>query len=247
MKSVMHGGLALVLVLGIAGIAMAQVVPWKVGDPPRADAPAAPGAAVAAPAGDAAGTAAPVDAKTEKASAPVKKILTQIETVQKQCDEEAAKPTDKQDPKKVRSMKEAIARLYLTAAQTAKTQSATFKGDEKQAFLDQFDKPNREKSISLLLELANDSLTKKDYRNAASIAKQVLALDPKNAEAEALLKKIAEEMAAAAKTGSKTTGNVGSGDSKNPLDPNLRDFSRDGRGVKSDYGKSDGKGGTRQY
>jgi len=231
MKSIMHGSLALVLVLGIAGIAMAE-------------APAAPGAAVVAPAGDAAGTAAPVDAKTEKASAPVKKILTQIETVQKQCDEEAAKPTDKQDPKKVRSMKEAIARLYLTAAQTAKTQSATFKGDEKQAFLDQFDKPNREKSISLLLELANDSLTKKDYRNATSLAKQVLALDPKNAEAEALLKKIAEEMAAAAKTGSKT-GSVGSGDSKNSLDPNLRDFSRDGRGVKTDYGKSDGKGGTR--
>jgi len=231
MKSIMHGSLALVLVLGIAGIAMAE-------------ASAAPGAAVVAPAGDAAGTAAPVDAKTEKASAPVKKILTQIETVQKQCDEEAAKPTDKQDPKKVRSMKEAIARLYLTAAQTAKTQSATFKGDEKQAFLDQFDKPNREKSISLLLELANDSLTKKDYRNATSLAKQVLALDPKNAEAEALLKKIAEEMAAAAKTGSKT-GSVGSGDSKNSLDPNLRDFSRDGRGVKTDYGKSDGKGGTR--
>ena len=231
MKSIMHGSLALVLVLGIAGIAMAE-------------ASAAPGAAVVAPAGDAAGTAAPVDAKTEKASAPVKKILTQIETVQKQCDEEAAKPTDKQDPKKVRSMKEAIARLYLTAAQTAKTQSATFKGDEKQAFLDQFDKPNREKSISLLLELANDSLTKKDYRNATSLAKQVLALSPKNAEAEALLKKIAEEMAAAAKTGSKT-GSVGSGDSKNSLDPNLRDFSRDGRGVKTDYGKSDGKGGTR--
>jgi hypothetical protein len=237
MRSIMRGSLALVLVLGIAGIAMAE-------------APAEPGAAVVAPAGDAAGTAAPAagnDAKTEKASAPVKKILTQIETAQKLCDEEAAKPTDKQDPKKVRSMKEAIARLYLTAAQTAKTQSATFKGDEKQAFLDQFDKPNREKAVSLLLELANDSLTKKDYRNAGSIAKQVLALDPKNAEAEALLKKIAEEMAAAAKTGSKTTGNVGSGDSKNPLDPNLRDFSRDGRGVKPDYSKSDGKGGTRQY
>ena len=228
MKSVMHGGLALVLVLGIAGIAMAE-------------ASAAPGAAVMAPAGDAAGTAAPAagnDAKTEKASAPVKKILTQIETVQKQCDEEAAKPTDKQDPKKVRSMKEAIARLYLTAAQTAKTQSATFKGDEKQAFLDQFDKPNREKSISLLLELANDSLTKKDYRNATSLAKQVLALDPKNAEAEALLKKIAEEMAAAAKTGSKT-GSTG-GDSlkdKNVI-PGITDFGRSGRDQKTDYGRT---------
>ena len=107
MKSVMLGGLALVLVLGLAGIASAQTVPGKAGDPPKADAPAAP-------AGDAAGTAVPAagnDAKTEKASAPVKKILTQIETVQKQCGEEAAKPTDKQNPAKVRSMKEAIARL----------------------------------------------------------------------------------------------------------------------------------------
>jgi hypothetical protein len=228
MRSIMRGSLALVLVLGIAGIAMAE-------------APAEPGAAVVAPAGDAAGTAAPAagnDAKTEKASAPVKKILTQIETAQKLCDEEAAKPTDKQDPKKVRSMKEAIARLYLTAAQTAKTQSATFKGDEKQAFLDQFDKPNREKAVSLLLELANDSLTKKDYRNAGSIAKQVLALDPKNAEAEALLKKIAEEMAAAAKTGSKTGGSGGDSLKDKNVVPGITDQGRTGRAPKTDYGRA---------
>jgi hypothetical protein len=238
MKSVMHAGLVLVLVLGLAGIASAQVVPWKASDPPKADAPAA--AAPAADAGAATGTPADAaaDPKLEKAAIPVKEVLAQIAKAQKVLDDESAKPADKQDPKRVRSMTEAIARLYLNASQKAKAQSSSFKADEKQAFLDQYDKPNRDKGIGILLELANDSLAKKDYRNAESGAKQVLALDPKNAEAEALLKKIAEDKVAAAKTGSKTGSSGGSSLKDKNVIPGVTDFGRSGRDQKTDYGRS---------
>lgn len=209
MKCVMHAGLALALVLGFTAIVMAEeaVLPWKTGDAPKADAPAAP----AAPAtGDAAaGATTPADGttaaggaitKVERAAAPVKKILAQVEVAQKQIDEETAKPAEKQNPLKLRGLKETIARSYLTAAQTAKAQSGAFKGDEKQAFLDQYDKPNREKAISLILELARDAEMKKDYRNAEALTKQALSLDPNNADAQILLKQITDEKTPAAKS-----------------------------------------------
>lgn len=209
MKSVMHGGLALVLVLGLSGIAAAEVH-WKGGDAPTTDGAAtsgapAPGATFPADS-TAGGTPAPAggaNVKLEKVAAPVKKVLTRVEAAQKQL-EEATKAIEKQNAAKLRGLKETIAGLYLTAAQTAKAQSATFKGDDKQAFLDQYDKPNREKAISLLLELANEALAMKDYRNADSLARRALAIDPKNTDIEALLKKIAEEKAAPAKGTSKS-------------------------------------------
>ena len=224
MKSVLYGGLVLVLALGLTGIASSQDIPWKTGDPPKTDAPApapgapAPGAptpgapapagtppadgAGGAPAGSAPATPA-TDVKMDKAAAPVKEMLAQVEKTQKLLDIETGKPAEKQDAKRIHGLKETIARLYLNASQKAKFQSASFKEDAaKQAFRDQYEKPNREKAVSILLELANDALQKKDFRNAETIAKQVLACDPKNADAEALIKRIAEEKAAA-----KTAGN----------------------------------------
>ena len=212
MKCVTHGGLAVALVLGLAAVVMAEeaALPWKTGDAPKADAPAAPPAPAAPAAGDPApGATTPAEgttpaggasAKVEKAAAPVKKILGQVEVAQKQIDEEMAKPAEKQNAMKLRGLKETIARTYLTAAQTAKAQSGVFKGDEKQAFLDQYDKPNREKAISLILELARESELKRDYRNAEALTKQALSLDPNNADAQALLKQITEEKAAPVKS-----------------------------------------------
>ncbi|MCX5682733.1 MAG: hypothetical protein NT049_03510 [Planctomycetota bacterium] len=245
MKSVIHGVLALVVVLGFAGMALAEdAVPWKAGDPPKADAPAATGAPAAGET-----PALSADAKTEKAAAAVKAILAKIEAAQKVGTDEAAKPADKQNAKKISGSKEIVARLYLTASQTAKMQSSSFAADQKQPFLDQYDKPNREKAIAGFLELANDSLLKKDYNNAESLAKQVLKIDPKNAEAEALLKKIAEDKAADAKTAAK--GGSGGSSDKNTttvdprLDPaNTKNLTNP---TKTDYSKSDGKGGTRRF
>jgi hypothetical protein len=241
-------GLVGVLAFGLAVSASGQNVPWKAdGDAnapagaPAAVAPVAPGAPAAAAEGvTPAGGADP--AKLEKAGVPVKDILAQVAKVQKLLDDELAKPDAKRDAKKIPNLKESIARLYLSAAQKAKvqSQSAIFtKAEDKQAFLDQYEKPNRDKAIALLFELANDALAKKDYRGAETLARQILILDPKNAEAEAFIKKIAEEKAAALKAGAKNSGS-GGGDSlkdKN-INPNIRDYSRDGRGTKTDYGNT---------
>jgi len=231
MKSVLYTGLVLVLALGLTGIASAETIPSKAGDPPQTDAPA-PAAGTPAPAAPAPGAPAPgasapagtppadgaggapassasatpaTDVKVDKAAAPVKEMLIQVEKTQKLLDAETGKPAEKQDAKRIHGLKETIARLYLNASQKAKFQSASFKGDAKQAFLDQYEKPNREKAVSILLELANDALQKKDYRSAEALARQVLACDPKNADAEALVKRIADEKAAA-----KTAGTPGS-------------------------------------
>jgi len=246
MRYAMLAGLVSVLALGLAVSASGQNLPWKAdGDnkapagAPAAGAPAAPGA----PAAEGVTPAGGADpAKLEKAAAPVKDILAQVAKVEKLLEEEQAKPEGKGDVKKIHGFKESIARLYLSAAQKAKAQAQSAilpKAEDKQAFLDQYQKPNRDKAIALLLELANEALGKKDYRNAETLARQILMLDPKNAEAEALIKRIAEEKAAALKAGAKSTG-AGGGDSlkdKN-LDPNLKDWSRTGRDPKPDYGRT---------
>ena len=246
MRYAMLAGLAGVLALGLAVSASGQNLPWKAdGDnkapagAPAAGAPAAPGA----PAAEGVTPAGGADpAKLEKAAAPVKDILAQVAKVQKLLDDEQAKPDTKRDAKRIQNFKESIARLYLSAAQKAKAQaqSAIFtkaEDKDKQAFLDQYEKPNRDKAIALLLELANEALGKKDYRNAEGLARQILMLDPKNAEAEALIKRIAEEKAAALKAGTKSSGSGDSLKDKN-LNPNLKDWSRTNRDPKTDYGKT---------
>lgn len=226
MKTAIHGGLVLALVLGLTSFALAQAIPWKIGDADKTDAPAVPGA-------DAATGAA--DSKIEKAAAPVKKVLAQVDAFQKQLETELAMPDDKKSPAKIRTAKENIVRLYMSAALTAKAQSSSLKGDEKQAFLDQYEKPNRDKAIALMLELATDLLNKQDYRSAESITKQVLGIDPKNGQAEALLKRIADEKKAAAKAGSSGGGNTLK--DKN-INTNITDSGRTGGGQNPDSGKT---------
>ncbi|MBM4017788.1 MAG: hypothetical protein FJ288_05580 [Planctomycetes bacterium] len=234
MRHVMVGALVGVLALGLAAGAWSQAVPWKAG----ADKPAA---ATEVQSEGAAPAAAPDAAKLEKVAAPVKEALAQIEKAQKTLDDEMSKPNEKRDAKKILGLREGIARMYLTAAQKAKVQSQSAllsKPEERQALLDQYEKPNREKAISLLMELANESLSKNDFAGAEARVRQILVIDPKNAEALELLKKIAEAKVAAAKAAKQ--GGAGSGDSlkdKN-LDPNLRDWSRTGRGADTDYGRT---------
>jgi len=242
MRYAMLASLVGVLALGLAVSASGQDVPWKAeGDnktPAGAPAAGAPGAPAAAAEGVTPAGGADT-AKLEKAAAPVKEILAQVAKVQKLLDDELAKPDGKRDVKKIPNLKEGIARLYLSAAQKAKAQaqSAIFtKAEDKQAFLDQYDKPNREKAIALLFELANDALGRKEYRNAETLARQILTLDPKNAEAEALIKRIAEEKAVVQKAGAKSAGG---GDSlKDKGIPGITDNKRTGRDPKTDYGKT---------
>jgi hypothetical protein len=231
----MLGGLVGVLALGLSMTAWAQDVPWKgEGDKPKVDAPA-PGAP-AAPAEGATPAPAVDNAKLEKVAGPVKDVLAQIEKVQKLLDAEIAKPDEKRDAKKILGFKESIARLYLSAAARAKGQAAALKPEEKQPFLDQYEKPNRGKAISILMELANEALGKKDFRNAEALAKQVLVIDPTNTEAQELLKRIVEEKTAAAKSGNTSGGGTRDQATKDKM--GQKDYTQSGRDPKTDYGKT---------
>jgi tetratricopeptide (TPR) repeat protein len=217
----MVGAVVGVLALVLAATVWAEgTVPWQ---PGAASTPAAPTEATMtvtetppAPA---------VNPKFEKMATPVKEMVTQAEKLLKQAEDEMAKPEDKRDAKKALAMKTNAARLYLNAAQKAKMGSALLtKADEKQAFLDQYEKPNRDKAVSMILELADAARAKKDYTQAVSLYKQVLTIDPKNSTAEAAIKAIAEEMKTAAQAGTK--GGTGGGSSQ------IKDYQKD---YKTDY------------
>jgi tetratricopeptide (TPR) repeat protein len=206
MKLAIVGGLVGVLALGLAAMA------WG-GETPSTPAPGAP----------VPGTPAPKEDKTDKAAAGVKEQVALAEKLLKQCEEETAKPENKQDAKKIVNLKTSAAKAYLAAAMQAKRGAALFsKADEKQAFLDQYEKPNRDKAISILLELAEAAKAKKHYQEAIALYKEVLQIDPKNSAAESGLKATLEEIKAGNKTDTKSktgsgTGTGGKGGVKPPV------------------------------
>ena len=163
MKSAVTGGLAVAFLLafGMAAVAWGE------------DAPAAP---------------APTPPKEEKkvvdkseiAAAAVKNQVAIAEKLMQQVSEEMAKPDGKRDAKKVDGLKLKAADTYVVAALAAVRGAATLKPDEKQPFLDLYDKPNREKAIGILLELADAAKSKKRNQEATTLYKRVLQIDPKN-------------------------------------------------------------------
>jgi len=194
MKSVTICALLGVLSLSFCGYVRAE------------DTAAAPAPAAAAPAADTPGPKAAATLQERMASA----IKTQIAAAEKlltQANEEMAKPDDKRDAAKSFRLKLSAARAYMKIAQTAKTDAARLKADEKKAFMDQYEQPNREKATQLFLELAAAAKEKKDYANAIAFYQEVLAMDPKNAAATDGLKAIADAM----KPAPATTGTAGKG------------------------------------
>jgi len=163
MKSAAIGGLAaaFLLVFGLT------VIAWGEETPPTP----APGATPK--------EAKKVD-KSEKAAAPVKEQVAIAEKALQLAQEEAAKPDKTADPKKIESLKLAAVKAYIAAAMAAVRGAATLKSDEKQAFLDQYDKPNREKAITILLGVAEAAKAKKRYPEAINFYKQVQQIDPQN-------------------------------------------------------------------
>jgi len=203
--------------------------------------------AVSAWGADAAPAATPAVQGDKAPAAPVKNIAKDraiedvnaqvaiAEKIMKTYDEEMAKPEDKRDAKKALSLKLNAALAYFRAAQKAKVFSPRVKDDEKQAFLDQYDKPNREKAISLLLELADVAKDKKAYQDALSLYKQVLSIDPKNASAEAGIKAITEEMKTAKANGS---NNAGGSTDKTDIKPYEQTYKKDYTGTHIDWGRT---------
>jgi len=105
-----------------------------------------------------------------------------------------AKPDGKRDAKKADMLKSNAAKAYIAAALAAVRGAATLKADEKQPFLDQYDKPNREKAIGILLDLADAAKSKKRSQEAITLYKQVLQIDPKNQAATDGIKAVQDSM-----------------------------------------------------
>jgi tetratricopeptide (TPR) repeat protein len=196
--------LGLVLVFGVYALAQ---------DAPSKGAVAAP-AAAEPPAG---GTAVATDAKFEKAAKPVLDQIAQAEKVLKLFETEMAKPEEKRNLQQATNFKATAARFYLAAALKAKQAAALLpKKEEKEAFSEQYEKPNREKAIAIWLELADAAMAKKDYKQAMGLYKDVLAVDSKNEAALEGIKKIQAELAA----GAATKGGSSAGGNKDTTDVN---------------------------
>ena len=163
MKSAVTGGLAVAFLLafGLAAVAWGE-------DAPAAPAPTPPKAEKKA-----------VD-KSEIAAAAVKNQVAMAEKLMQQASEEMAKPDGKRDAKKVDGLKLKAANTYVAAALAAVRGAATLKADEKQTFLDQYDKPNRAEAIKILLDLAGAAKDKKRNQEATNLYKQVLQIEPGN-------------------------------------------------------------------
>jgi len=163
MKSAAIGGLAaaFLLVFGLT------VIAWGEGTPPTP----APGATPK--------EAKKVD-KAEKAAAPVKEQIAFAEKALQLAQEEAAKPDKTSDVKRIENLKLAAVKAYVAAAMAAKNGAGSLKPDERQGFLDQYFKPNVEKAITVLLEVAETAKANKRYLEAVNFYKQVQQIDPQN-------------------------------------------------------------------
>lgn len=190
--------------------------------------------AATAPAGDKPAGAAVKNAAADKVAAEVAAKVTAAEKLLKLNEEEMAKPEDKRDIKKASNLKMNAALAYFQAAQKAKGFSVRLKDAEKASFLDQYEKPNREKAVSILLELADAAKTKKDYANALSLYKEVLQMDPKNSSAEAGIKAITEEM----KTAKAGTNNGGGTSDKTNIKDYQKGYKQDYTGTHVDWGRA---------
>ena len=174
MKSAVVGGLAVAFLLAFGMAAVA----WG------ADAPPAP----------------PKVDKAEKLAAPIKAQMAMAEKLLQQASEEMAKPDGKRDARKADGLKAKAASTYVAAALMAVRSAAALAADEKQTFLDTYDKPNREKAISILLELADAAKANRRWQEATNYYKQVLAIDPKNQAAADGIKAVQEGMKSSDKT-----------------------------------------------
>ena len=215
MKRLMLAALVAMFVLGLASWARAEGL-FK-DDAKKEE----PGAKAEAPA---AGQAEPAVAQgKDLLSAAVKKRIddkvAMAEKMLQQAKDELAKPEGKADVKKADGFKLRASQQYFGASLDAKAAAASAKKDDKAAISEQFEKPNKEKAIEILLALGDAAAGKKDIKSAVAFYKQVLNIDPENVTAKDKLKALAEEAARANAKDTKGTGSKGGSDSTNRNDP----------------------------
>jgi len=181
-----HASGHIVVVLAIlasAGVAWAASVPWK----GNADVAAKPATLdeIKADLGDVRfkRMVASIDAKValaEKAMAPYEK--------------EMEKPPEKRRTDLLQKCKVRSAQMYMEAAKAAlRAQNTLHKATQRACIKETYEDPNRQKAIRIYQGLGLDARAQGNIPQAAFFYKQVLAIDPDNAEGKVALKELALE------------------------------------------------------
>jgi hypothetical protein len=127
--------------------------------------------------------ARPVEAKLAEARMAVELIRLENE-----------KPADKRNQDTIISLKEREAGFYTAAALAAREGVAQVTPpDLKAAIVAEFEKPNKQKAVEILGELAAISANQKDFRRASALYRRILAIDPENESAKRALKLVSDE------------------------------------------------------
>ncbi len=236
MRHAMLVGLVSALVLGLSAAAWAGAAPAK----------AEAGAAAAVPAAgttNGAPTKDPQEMRMATLTKPIKDIIAVAEKSMDLFTKETQKPAEKQNQKALTNFKLQAAGQYINATNKAKAVAAGLrKEDEKQPIIEQYEKPCREKAVSLLLDLAADAQQRKDLRAAGGLYSEVLKLDPENSTAKAALEKLVKE----SKTAKKGSAGGGTSTTDPNVDPNTgqpRDYGKSGQWQTPNYGGGGGWGG----
>lgn len=209
--------LMLVAVVGAVAMALASGaqagVPWAGGTATAAATPAAPAAGEAA---------APGDLKTELSQADYKSLVKPIEDkvalaekAMENYNKTKEKLGDKAKPGELNNIKEAAINMYLGASLAAKQAAGRTKKDTvKAALAEQFEKPNKQKAVDMMMEMATEALAKmpKDFKLAAGLYKKVVAVDPQNEAVKEAMKQLEADYTEAMKTQAKVGAKGGSGD-----------------------------------
>ena len=220
MRYAMLAGMVSVLVLGFSTAAWAE-------EP----------AATPAPAEGTAPVKDPKDLRMARLTKPIEDVIALAEKSMDLFKKESEKPAEKQNPKALTNFKLQAAGQYVNATNKAKAVAAGLrKDDEKQPIVEQYEKPCREKAVSLLLELADAAQQRKDTGMAVGLYRQTLAVDPENATAKAALDKLAKDFKTAKKNGSKGGGTSGTDPNIDPNTGQPRDYGKTGGWQMPNYG-----------
>jgi len=133
------------------------------------------------------------DAKFARAVKPIEDQIALVGKLQDLYDKELTKPEAQRNPTLLRGYKTNIAQGFLKASGTAKMAEAQFpKAEDKKQIADAYEMPLRARCVSVYLEMAGASMTRRDYRDAGSLYRMILQIDAKNQAAMDGLKKIEE-------------------------------------------------------
>ncbi len=204
-------GATLMGMAGSVGVRGAGV-PWKAG---------AGGAPAVAPATAEEVKADLGEARFQRLIKPIEAKIALAKKAMEPYEKEMEKPPDKRRPELLKRCKVRAAQMYMGAALAAKRARLSLSKTAHQAFFaETYEKPNRQKAVDLLLELALQARSEGNLREAVFLYRQVLAADPENAEAKTAMKDLYQQYQQAMRdraTRSRSTGG-GEGKTKNPWD-----------------------------